>query len=80
MLLSSMLSCSSSSFSIRMENRLCRVVEGSLAVLFLCGDVVAVVYLKVCLPPFMECIDSRGGVVALHVSVNGPDDSPNPVF
>ena len=79
-LLSSMLSFSSSSFSIRMENRLCRVVEGSLAVLFLCGEVVTVVYLKVCLPPFKECIVITGGVVVLHVNVNGPDGFPKPGF
>ena len=63
-----------------MENRLCLAVETALAAAFLFGEGGAVVYLKVCLPPFMECIDSRGGVVALHVSVNGPDESPNPVF
>ena len=80
MLLSSMLSFSSFSFSIRIENRLCLAVETALATAFLFGEGVAVVYLKVCLPPFMECIVIRGGVVVLHVNVNGPDDSPKPVF
>ncbi len=80
MLLFSMLSFSSSSFSIRMENGLCLVVETALAALFLLGEGVAVVYLKVCLPPFMECIVIKVGVVVLYVNVNGPDDSPKPVF
>ena len=48
--------------------------------LFLLGEGVAVVDLKVCLPPFRECIVITGGVVGLHVNVNIPDGFPKPGF
>ncbi len=79
-LLSSIVSSGSSSASIRIEYLLFRMVGTSLPALCLPERRGSVVYLKVYLPPSIECIVIKGGIVFLQVRVYGPDVFPNPVF